>query len=111
MYVGIFSDFIVAVWLSWIAIILALISTCTIFPDFLAGGAIDLVLSKPIHRATMFGMKFVMSLLFVILQVLMFCTGIFLCIGLRLGEWNWMIFAAVPVVVRGDVGRVRTVGE
>ncbi len=98
LYVGIFSDFIVAIWLSWIAIILALISTCTIFPDFLAGGAIDLVLSKPIHRATIFAMKFVMSLLFVVLQVLMFCAGIFLCIGLRLGEWNWMIFAAVPVV-------------
>ncbi len=98
LYVGIFSDFIVAIWLSWIAIILALISTCTIFPDFLAGGAIDLVLSKPIHRVTIFAMKFVMSLLFVVLQVLMFCTGIFLCIGLRLGEWNWMIFAAVPVV-------------
>ena len=31
LYVGIFSDFIVAIWLSWIAIILALISTCTIF--------------------------------------------------------------------------------
>ena len=98
LYVGIFSDFIVAIWLSWIAIILALISTCTIFPDFLAGGAIDLVLSKPIHRATIFAMKFVMSLLFVVLQVLMFCAGIFVCIGLRLGEWNWMIFAAVPVV-------------
>lgn len=98
LYVGIFSDFIVAIWMSWIAIILALISTCTIFPDFLAGGAIDLVLSKPLHRVTIFAMKYVMSLMFVVLQVLLFATGIFLCVGLRLGEWNWMIFAAVPVV-------------
>jgi len=98
LYVGIFSDFIVAIWMSWIAIILALISTCTIFPDFLAGGAIDLVLSKPIHRASIFAMKFGMSLMFVVLQVLVFCAGIFVCIGLRIGEWNWMIFAAVPVV-------------
>jgi len=98
LYIGIFSDFIVGIWLTWIAIILALISTCTIFPDFLAGGAIDLVLSKPIHRAAIFAMKFVTSLMFVVLQVTVFCAGIFLCVGLRIGEWNWMIFAAVPVV-------------
>ncbi len=98
LYVGIFSDFIVAIWLSWIAIILALISTCTMFPDFLAGGAIDLVLSKPIGRVMIFSIKFVMSLLFVVLQLTLFCVGIFLCVGLRIGEWNWMIFSAVPVV-------------
>ncbi len=98
LYIGIFSDFIVAVWLSWIAIILALISTCTMFPDFLAGGAIDLVLSKPIGRVMIFSIKFVMSLLFVVLQLTLFCVGIFLCVGLRIGEWNWMIFSAVPVV-------------
>ncbi len=98
LYVGIFSDFIVGLWLSWIAIILALISTCTIFPDFLAGGAIDLVLSKPIGRVRLFAIKYVMSLLFVVLQVALFCVGIFLCVGLRIGEWNWMIFAGVPVV-------------
>ncbi len=98
LYVGIFSDFIVAIWLSWIAIILALISTCTLFPDFLASGAIDLVLSKPIGRVRLFAIKYVMSLLFVVLQVALFCVGIFLCVGLRIGEWNWMIFSAVPVV-------------
>ncbi len=98
LYVGIFSDFIVAIWLSWIAIILALISTCTMFPDFLAGGAIDLVLSKPIGRVMIFSIKYVMSLLFVVLQLTLFCVGIFLCVGLRIGEWNWVIFSAVPVV-------------
>ena len=45
-----------------------------------------------------FSIKFLMSLLFVVLQVTLFCVGIFLCVGLRIGEWNWMIFAAVPVV-------------
>jgi len=32
------------------------------------------------------------------LQVSIFCIGIFLCVGLRLGEWNWMIFVAIPIV-------------
>ncbi len=98
LYVGIFSDFVVALWLSWIAIILALISTCSMFPDFLAGGAIDIVLSKPISRVSLFVLKYLTSMLFVIVQVLLFCVGVFLCVGLRIGEWNWMIFAAVPVV-------------
>ena len=56
---GIFSDFVVTIWMSWVAVILALISTCTIFPDFIAGGSIDVVLSKPISRVmTLFGMKY-----------------------------------------------------
>jgi hypothetical protein len=98
LYMGIFSDFIVTIWMSWVAVILALISTCTIFPDFLAGGSIDVVLSKPIHRVTLFATKYVASLLFVLLQVGVFCVGIFLCVGLRVGEWNWTIFAAIPIV-------------
>ncbi|MCZ6445393.1 MAG: ABC transporter permease [Planctomycetota bacterium] len=98
MYMGIFSDFVVTIWLSWIAIILALISTTTIFPDFVASGTIDLVLAKPITRIKLFVIKYLTSLLFVVLQVGLFCVGVFACVGLRLGEWNWMIFAAVPIV-------------
>jgi hypothetical protein len=98
LYIGIYSNFLVAIWLAWIATILALISTCTIFPQFISGGSIELTLSKPIHRTKLFLMKYVVSLLFVMLQVLVFCGGIFLCVGLRLGEWNWAIFAGVPIV-------------
>jgi hypothetical protein len=98
LYMGIFADFMVTIWMTWVAVILALISTCSIFPDFMAGGSIDVVLSKPISRLTLFGMKYLTSLLFVVLQVGLFCVGIFFCVGLRLGEWNWMIFAAIPLV-------------
>ena len=34
LYLGIYSGFLVTIWLAWIATILALISTCSIFPDF-----------------------------------------------------------------------------
>ena len=89
LYLGIYSNFLVTIWLAWVATILALISTCTIFPDFVSEGAIDLSLSKPISRFRLFMMKFLVSMLFVMLQVSIFCLGIFLCVGLRLGEWNW----------------------
>lgn len=98
LYRSIFASFILAIWLAWIATILALISTATIFPDFLAEGSVDLVLSKPIRRSTMFFIKYLTSLLFVVLQVSLFCVGVFLCMGWRLGDWNWLIFAAIPIV-------------
>src|SRR5436853_530300 len=44
----VFSNFGVDWWLNCLAIVLALISTAGIFPDFIAGGSIDLYLSRPI---------------------------------------------------------------
>ena len=98
LYMGIFSDFIVTFWLGWAATIIALISTTTIFPDFMATGAIDLVLAKPITRVKLFVIRYLTSLLFVLLQVTVFCLGIFLCVGGRLDEWNWKIFLGIPLV-------------
>lgn len=98
LYLGIYSNFLVTIWLAWVATILALISTCSIFPNFVCEGAIELTLSKPITRLRLFLMKYLVSMLFVMLQVSVFCFGIFLCVGLRLGEWNWMIFVGIPIV-------------
>lgn len=98
LYMGIFSYFIVSIWMTWAATILALVSTTSIFPDFIAGGAIDIVLAKPISRLRLFIIKYLASLLFVILQVAIFSGGIFLCVGWRLDEWNFKIFLAVPII-------------
>lgn len=96
---GLFSAIIVNVWLAWGAMILALVSTAGILPDFLAGGSIDLVLSKPIGRVKMFLTKYVGSLTFVFVQVLIFCTGVFSMLGWRMDQWEWKVFLAVPMVV------------
>lgn len=98
LYRGIFSSFIVSLWLAWIATILALVSTSSIFPDFIASGAVDIVLAKPISRTRLFLMKYIVSLLFVVLQVTVFCIGVFICMGWRIGEWEPKIFLAIPIV-------------
>lgn len=98
LYLGIFSYFIVGIWLTWAAIILALISTTPIFNDFMADGSIDLVLSKPISRVWVFFVKYLGSLLFVVAQVALFAVGVFLCAGWRIGVWEWKIFWAIPIV-------------
>jgi ABC-type transport system involved in multi-copper enzyme maturation permease subunit len=99
LYMGLFSYFIVGLWLTWAATILALVSTSPIFNDFMADGSIDLVLSRPISRVRVFVVKYIGSLLFVVLQVALFSFGVFLCAGWRVGEWNWSVFWAVPLVV------------
>ncbi len=86
-------------WLSWLATILAIVSTAGIFPDLLAGGSIDLFLSKPLSRLWLFGTKYVGGLLFVTVQVTVFCVAGFFVLGFKGGGWEPALFWAVPLVV------------
>jgi ABC-type transport system involved in multi-copper enzyme maturation permease subunit len=99
MYKVMFSAFGVSIWLGLAASVLALISTASIFPDFISGGSIDLYLSKPIGRLRLFLVKYVTGLLFVALQVFVFSALSYLVIGVRGGTWEPRIFLAVPLVV------------
>lgn len=98
-YKMMFSALGISVWLAFAATILAIISTASIFPDFVSGGSIDLYLSKPIGRLRLFFTKYLAGLLFVALQVLVFSAASFFVIGLRGGDWEPGIFLAVPLVV------------
>ncbi|MBN8596578.1 MAG: hypothetical protein J0L78_02780 [Planctomycetes bacterium] len=98
-YKLIFINFGFKVWLTWAATILALVSTASLIPDFVAGGSIDLVLSKPIGRLRLFLTKYATGLLFVALQVSVFAAASFLVIGIRGGAWEPRIFLAIPLVV------------
>jgi hypothetical protein len=57
------------VWLSWVATILALVSTASIIPDLVSGGSIETMVSKPISRVRLFLTKYATGLLFAVLQV------------------------------------------
>ena len=85
----------------WISLgrrsILALISTASIFPDLIAGGSIDLYLSKPISRLRLFLTKYLGGLLFVVLQTAVFALGSYLVFGLRGGQWRTSMFLIVPL--------------
>lgn len=98
-YLVVFTNVIVKWWLGWLAITLALISCCSIFPEFLSAGSVDVAVSKPIGRIQLFLVKYLGSLLFVLLQVGLFCLVVFVALGLRLEQWNWSIFWAVPLLV------------
>lgn len=98
-YKTIFATLGVAVWLAWGATILALISVSGMIPDFVAGGSVDLMLSRPLGRVRLFLTKYLAGLLFVGLQVTLFTTASFLVIGLRGKTWEPALFWCVPLVV------------
>jgi len=79
-------------------LILALVSTAPIIPDFVSSGAIELSLAKPIGRLRLFLTKYLAGLLFVVLQVSIFSLGGFFVLGVRSGSWIPSIFLAIPIV-------------
>jgi hypothetical protein len=99
LYKQIFSYVVVGFWLTWVATILALISTSGLFPDFLSSGSVELYFAKPIGRPRLFLTKYAGGLLFVLAQVLVFSIGSFIVFRLRGGEWLPSLFLAVPLVV------------
>jgi ABC-type transport system involved in multi-copper enzyme maturation permease subunit len=99
LYNILFIQLAIPYWLGLGATVLALISVGAVFPDFLTGGSIDLYLSKPIGRLRLFLTKYLAGLLFVALQVFVFCVASFFVMGIRGRTWQWGIFLAVPLVV------------
>jgi len=98
-YKTLFVQIGIGTWLSWVAAILALISTAGIFPDLMTAGSIDLFVSKPIGRLRLFFTEYLAGLLFAALQVTIFTVACFLVIGLRGGVWEPGLFLAIPIVV------------
>lgn len=97
-YVTLFTTYLNRYWLGSGAILLALISTVSVFPEFTRSGAIEVSLSKPISRIKLFFVKYVGCLLFVALQTTIFAGIVFLAIGLRLDYWNYSVFWVIPVI-------------
>ena len=99
IYRMVFSYLVIGIWLTWGATILALISTASIFPEFISGGSIELYLAKPISRLRLFLTKYVAGLLFALLQVTVVIVPAFFVIGVRGGEWRPSLFLAIPIVL------------
>jgi hypothetical protein len=89
----------IELWICWAAMIMAVASTAGMFPDFLASGAVELYLARPISRLRLFLVKYFCGLLFFGLQVGVFTTASFFAIGLRGGVWEPGLFLAIPLSV------------
>ncbi|MDB4142814.1 hypothetical protein N9733_05060 [Akkermansiaceae bacterium] len=84
-YTGIFTKAIVGFWLSWAAIILALISCASIFPKTMEEGSAGMLLTKKSSRLGVFIAKYIGSLLFMFVQVGLFIVIVLIAMKWRLG--------------------------
>ncbi|MAV55793.1 MAG: hypothetical protein CMJ28_07560 [Phycisphaerae bacterium] len=99
VYRAFFSDVLVGFWLTYAATFLGLISTASVFPDFLSGGGVDMLLAKPRRRASIFIAKFLASLLFAAVPVTLVCLGVLISMRMALGIWEFEILYALPYVL------------
>ena len=93
-----FNDVFLKYWLSWGAMILAVVSTASILPDFLSSGAIELSLARPISRARMLVYRIVGAVLFVLVQSIVGVTLAYVLIGLKFGAWIHGMLWAIPLL-------------
>ncbi len=99
VYIMIFTNLIAGGWLTFIAIILALISCASIFPDAMKEGAAGMLMTKVPSRFQVFLAKLTGSLFFVFIQVGLFVVIVFVAFRWRLGVWNFSVFWYVPAVL------------
>ena len=97
LYKYIYLFAMVGIWLTFGATILALISTASSFPDFVAGGSVDLFLAKPISRLRLFLTKYVAGFTFAFFQILIFAVASYFVLGLRGGIWRPEVLWAIPI--------------
>jgi hypothetical protein len=98
-YKGMYSELIIGLWLTWGAMILALISTSTMVPDLITSGTVDLYISRPLGRWRLFLTKYVSGLLFAAVQVAVVAAGSVIVIRWRGGHWMPSLLLAIPLVV------------
>ncbi len=86
-------------FLGWGGVILMIIATAGVFPSLMERGAIDVVLSKPMSRSRLFLYKYLASMVFVLLQAMLFVGLTFLVMGLRWGVWIPGYLLSIPLLV------------
>lgn len=72
---------------AWVAILIGIVVTASFVPNMLGKGAVDLLLSKPIHRPTLLIFKYLGGSTFVFLNAAFVIVGVWLVLGLRTGIW------------------------
>jgi ABC-type transport system involved in multi-copper enzyme maturation permease subunit len=83
---------------AWVIMLLGVVITAFFIPNMLRKGSIDLLLTKPLHRATLLLFKYIGGLLFVFLNLLVVVVGIWLVLGLRTGIWSWGFLVSIPAL-------------
>jgi ABC-type transport system involved in multi-copper enzyme maturation permease subunit len=79
--------------------LLSCIITAFYIPNMLRKGTIDLLLAKPIHRASLLLYKYVGGLTFMSLNTALLIVGLWLILGIRSSIWEPAFLINIPVLV------------
>lgn len=82
-----------------IAMLLFIGACAGYFPDLLAAGAIDVVISKPISRLKIMLGKYLGGLILFSMLMLGVYLILFVGIGIRTGVWNWRVVMPGPLTL------------
>jgi ABC-type transport system involved in multi-copper enzyme maturation permease subunit len=91
-------DFVLDVVFGMFGIILAIVATAGFFPAFMAGGSIDIVLSKPMSRPALFLAKYIGGLVFILFHACVFVVVTFLVVGFRWHVWLPGYLLTIPLM-------------
>jgi ABC-type transport system involved in multi-copper enzyme maturation permease subunit len=81
------EDYMINGFGSWIGILVGVVLTAFFVPNMLQKGTVDMLVVKPIHRATLLIYKYLGGLWFVLLNTGFAVGGVWLVLGLRTGIW------------------------
>ncbi len=72
----------------WVGMIVALVVTAGFIPNMLQKGTVDVLLSKPVRRSTLFVYKYLGGCTYVLLNAAFLIGGSWLALSARTGHWN-----------------------
>ncbi len=96
---AIVSNFLIGTYIGWMGVVVFLVVTAGIFPSFVESRAIEVVLGKPMSRASVFLGKYTGGLVFVLVQATYFVVLTFLVLRFQLGIWLWGYLWSIPLLV------------
>lgn len=97
-YILIFTNFVIPHWLGFLAVLLSILTSCSVYPELMKEGSIETVLSKPVSRWKIFFVKYLGMLGFMAVPLTVFCLIVFFALGIRTGVWKGEVFLAVPLL-------------
>lgn len=83
---------------AWVAILISIVMTSFFIPNMLRKGTVDLLLVKPLHRATLLLYKYIGGLTFIFLNTTVLFLGVWVALGLRTGLWGTGFLLTIFVI-------------
>jgi hypothetical protein len=96
--VYVIENFLANGFAAWTTILLGVVITAFFIPHMLRRGSVDLLLVRPMRRASLLLCKFGTAVLFIGLSFTALMTALWLIVGLRTGLWTTGLLVGIPAL-------------